>query len=339
MTVPVLTVEDLKVHFTIKQQGPFLGSTTSFLRAVDGVSFQMYEGETLGVVGESGCGKSTLARAILQLVEQTAGRVVWFGKNLSELRKPAMDHIRQEMQIVFQDPLSSLNPRMTIGDTIAEPLKVFRPELDEQERIRAVSEMMDRVGLEPDLMNRYPHEFSGGQCQRVGIARAMILRPKLVVCDEPVSALDVSTQAQIITLLKQLQKNTGTAILFISHDLSVIRLMCARVLVMYLGRLVEIADRDELFNNGRHPYTRALMSAVPVPDPDSRKLTPTVLTGEVPSALDLPKGCVFNTRCPQASGWCEREAPPLHAVSSTHEVACHHWNAEFEGNPIPKIAD
>ena len=330
MNAPVLTVENLKVHFATKQKGAFLGSTTAMLRAVDGVSFQMHEGETLGVVGESGCGKSTLARAILQLVEQTDGRVVWLGENLSELQKAEMDRKRKEMQIVFQDPLSSLNPRMTIGDTIGEPLKVFQSELDKHSRTKAVRSMMENVGLEPDLMNRYTHEFSGGQCQRVGIARAMIVKPKLVVCDEPVSSLDVSTQAQIVTLLKQLQRDTGTAILFISHDLSVVRLMCARILVMYLGRLVEIADRDELFDDSRHPYTQALMRAVPVPDPESRNRMPTVLTGEVPSPLDPPKGCVFNTRCPKSTRWCHKEMPSLHTVSETHKAACHYWDGKFE---------
>ena len=328
MTAPVLTVENLRVHFSVEEKRSFLRKTSVCLRAVDGVSFQMQAGETLGVVGESGCGKSTLGRAILQLVEKTAGRVVWCGEDLHQLDKREMDRKRKELQIVFQDPLSSLNPRMTIGDTIGEPLKVFSPELNRHERITAVREMMDAVGLEPDLMNRYPHEFSGGQCQRVGIARAMILKPKLVVCDEPVSALDVSTQAQIVALLKKLQKDSGTAILFISHDLSVVRLMCSRILVMYLGRVVEIADRDELFGGARHPYTRALMSAVPIPDPSARQLTRTTLTGEVPSPMDPPKGCVFHTRCPNATRRCRKEVPPLHRVSATHHSACHYWDTE-----------
>jgi len=329
----VLSVENLEVSFPIRQGGSLLRSTSISLRAVDRVSFDMYAGETLGVVGESGCGKSTLARAILRLVEPTGGRVVWLGQPLNELDQRSMDETRREMQIVFQDPLSSLNPRMTIGDSIREPLRVFRPDLDRPAQASAVRNMMRDVGLEPDLMNRYPHEFSGGQCQRVGIARAMILQPKLVVCDEPVSALDVSTQAQIITLLKQLQKDTGTAIMFISHDLSVVRLMCRRIMVMYLGRLVEIADRDELFDDARHPYTRALMSAVPVPDPAAQGMKPTILKGEVPSPLDPPKGCVFHTRCPRATRWCEKEVPPLHEVSGTHKAACHYWDAQSPDNP------
>lgn len=327
MNETVLSVENLEVSFSIRQGDSLLRSKSSSLRAVDDVSFDIYEGETLGVVGESGCGKSTLARAVLRLVEPTGGRVVWLGEPLGELDKRSLDARRKEMQIVFQDPLSSLNPRMTIGDSIREPLRVFRPELDRPAQNTLVRHMMCDVGLEPDLMNRYPHEFSGGQCQRVGIARAMILKPKLVVCDEPVSALDVSTQAQIITLLKKLQRDTGTAILFISHDLSVVRLMCRRILVMYLGRLVEIADRDELFGDARHPYTRALMSAVPVPDPDSQAMKPTILKGEVPSPLDPPRGCVFHTRCPKATRWCEKEVPPLHEVSETHKAACHYWDA------------
>jgi len=333
MSEIVLSVENLEVRFSITQRDSLLRSTSSDLRAVDRVSFEMYAGETLGVVGESGCGKSTLARAILRLVEPTGGRVVWLGQSLNDLDKRSMDGKRRELQIVFQDPLSSLNPRMTIGDSIREPLRVFHPELDRQAQATAVRNMMRDVGLEPDLMNRYPHEFSGGQCQRVAIARAMILKPKLVVCDEPVSALDVSTQAQIITLLKQLQKDTGTAIMFISHDLSVVRLMCRRILVMYLGRLVEIADRDALFDDARHPYTRALMSAVPVPDPDSQRKKPTILKGEVPSPLDPPRGCVFHTRCPRATRWCEKEVPSLHEVSATHRAACHYWDADSSDDP------
>ena len=334
MSRPVLAVENLKVQFAVRQPGPLLRPRTSSLRAVDDVSFVIHEGESLGVVGESGCGKSTLGRAILRLVEKTEGRIVWLGQDLDELDSGEMDEKRSELQIVFQDPLSSLNPRMTIGDTIEEPLQRFRPELDKQERTRLVSEMMRNVGLDPGLRNRYPHEFSGGQCQRVGIARAMILKPKLVVCDEPVSALDVSTQAQIVSLLRRLQKDTGTAILFISHDLSVVRLVCSRILVMYLGRLVEIAHRDELFSDARHPYTRALMSAVPVPKPDPNRPKPELLKGEVPSPLDPPKGCVFHTRCPVATRWCEKTVPPLHEVTVSHRAACHYWDGRTEEDGV-----
>jgi len=325
MTSTILKVENLAVHFPVRQQDSIFRSTMSVLRAVDGVSFSIREGETLGIVGESGCGKSTLSRAILQLIKPTSGRVVWLGENLNELSRQAMDQKRQELQIIFQDPLSSLNPRMTIGAIIGEPLKAFRPQLDTEQRTTAVRKIMADVGLEPDLLNRYPHEFSGGQCQRVGIARAMILTPKLVICDEPVSALDVSTQAQVITLLKKLQKDSGTAFLFISHDLSVVRLMCERILVMYLGRLVEIAGRDELFSDPRHPYTRALMSAIPLPEPQAQRPKRIILSGEVPSPLEPPAGCVFHTRCPQATRWCRKEVPALQSVSPTHQAACHYW--------------
>ena len=326
MSSPLLKVENLKVYYPVRQKSSLFRSAITNLRAVGGVSFEIHESEAVGVVGESGCGKSTLSRAILQLIQPTAGRVLWLGENLGALSKPEMDRKRKNLQIIFQDPLSSLNPRMTIGNTIAEPLKAFHPELDRKSRLAAVREMMSQVSLEPELVNRYPHEFSGGQCQRVGIARAMILKPKLLICDEPVSALDVSTQATIINLLRQLQRDTGISILFISHDLSVVRLVCTRILVMYLGQLVEIADRDEIFENPRHPYTRALLSAIPAPRPGSRRIRRTVLAGEVPSPLEPPSGCVFRTRCPIASRWCSKQSPPLHDVSNTHQAACHHWD-------------
>ena len=328
MNGPLLKVENLKVHYPVSQKSSLFRSATANLRAVDGVSFGVHQSEAVGVVGESGCGKSTLSRAILQLIEPTAGRVLWLGEDLGALSKPEMDRKRKDLQIIFQDPLSSLNPRMTIGNIIAEPLKAFHPGLDGKSRLAAVREMMGQVGLEPELINRYPHEFSGGQCQRVGIARAMILKPKLVICDEPVSSLDVSTQATIINLLRQLQKDTGVSILFISHDLSVVRLVCTRILVMYLGKLVEIAGRDEIFNNPRHPYTRALLSAIPAPRPGSQRVRRTVLAGEVPSPMEPPSGCVFRTRCPIASHGCSKQSPPLHDVSNTHQAACHHWDDE-----------
>ena len=325
MKPAILNVENLTVQFPVRQKNTLLRSTMSMLRAVDGISFSIREGETLGIVGESGCGKSTLSKAILQLIKPTSGQVVWQGETLNELSLQEMDQKRQELQIIFQDPLSSLNPRMTIGTIIGEPLKAFRPQLDKDARTLAVRKIMAEVGLEPALMNRYPHEFSGGQCQRVGIARAMILKPKLVICDEPVSALDVSTQAQVIMLLKKLQRESGTAFLFISHDLSVVRLMCERILVMYLGRLAEIAERDELFNNPRHPYTRALLSAIPISAPQSQRPKRIILSGEVPSPMDPPAGCVFHTRCPKATRWCQKEVPTLQSVSPSHQVACHYW--------------
>jgi len=320
----ILHVEHLAVHFPVRQPRAVRGAATPVLRAVEDISLTVRQGETLGIVGESGCGKSTLSRAILQLIRPTSGRVIWNGESLGDLSRREMNHKRQELQIIFQDPLSSLNPRMTIGNIIGEPLRAFRPKMPPDERAATVREMMVGVGLEPDLINRYPHEFSGGQCQRVGIARAMILKPKLVICDEPVSALDVSTQAQVITLLKQLQRDSGTAFIFISHDLSVVRLMCERIVVMYLGRLVEIASRDELFNDARHPYTRALMSAIPAAAPGKKRPDRIILSCEVPSPLDPPGGCVFHTRCPRMTPRCQREAPTLQPITPTHEAACHY---------------
>ncbi|MDH4022802.1 MAG: ATP-binding cassette domain-containing protein [Gammaproteobacteria bacterium] len=332
MIKPLLQVENLKVHFPVRQEGVLVGASTAVLRAVDGVSFRLDPGETLGVVGESGCGKSTLCRAILRLIGITSGDVLWLGVNLAGLSRKEMDSQRGNLQIIFQDPLSSLNPRMTIGRIIGEPLKAFRPEMDRASQDNAVRAMMQAVGLSPEFADRYPHQFSGGQCQRVGIARAMILRPRLVICDEPVSALDVSTQAQIITLLKKLQKETGTAFIFVSHDLSVVRMMCARILVMYMGRVVEIARRDELFANPRHPYTQALLSAIPVLEPGGRKKRRIILSGEVPSPMDPPGGCAFHTRCPRAAPRCRKESPPLHAVTDSHQAACHYWK-EGPGPP------
>lgn len=327
MSAPLLEVEDLRVHFPVRQRQGLVGTSTTLLRAVDGVSFRVGAGETLGIVGESGCGKSTLCRAILRLVGITSGRVNWLGENLAELTPDEMDRRRRDLQVVFQDPLSSLNPRMTVGRIISEPLKVFRPDLDQDGRMAAVADMMTAVGLSPGLVNRYPHQFSGGQCQRIGIARAMILRPQLVLCDEPVSALDVSTQAQIVNLLRQLQRETGTAFIFVSHDLSVVRLMCRRIMVMYLGRVAEIASRDELFQSPRHPYTQALIGAIRRPEPGGgARAGRVVLSGEVPSPMDPPSGCAFHTRCPRATRRCRREVPILQQVSESQMVACHHWN-------------
>lgn len=339
MTVPLLEVEHLKVHLPVRQSARLFGSTTAYLRAVDGVSFRLDAGETLGIVGESGCGKSTLCRAILQLTTITSGRVLWSGENLPDLSRQEMDRKRQELQMVFQDPAGSLNPRMTVGSAIAEPLKVFRPDMEPESRREAVHKMMQAVGLPSELANRYPHQFSGGQCQRVAIARAMILNPKLVICDEPVSALDISTQAQIVNLLKQLQRETGAAFIFVSHDLSVVRYMCTRILVMYLGQVVEFATRDELFANPRHPYTRALLSAIHIVERGKRKGARIVLSGEMPSPMDSPDGCVFHTRCQHATPWCRKEAPPLHAVTDSHQAACHYWSdlAEADGTAARRL--
>jgi len=323
---PLLTVQDLSVHF---QMGGGLLSRrpAATLKAVDGVSFDLRPGETLGLVGESGCGKSTLGRAVLRLLPMTKGRVVWLGRNLRELSTEEMRRQRREMQIIFQDPLASLNPRMTVGEIIAEPLKTFEPGLGKAETKQRVQAMMARVGLLPQQVNRYPHEFSGGQCQRIGIARAMINGPKLIVCDEPVSALDVSIQAQIVNLLMDLQRETGMALIFISHNLAVVRHISHRIMVLYLGKVVELADRDELYRNPRHPYTQALISAVPIPDPDlERARRRMVLTGDLPSPLAPPSGCPFRTRCPKATEICAREMPPLLPIGPGHEVACHHWD-------------
>ncbi|GIK98746.1 MAG: ABC transporter ATP-binding protein [Alphaproteobacteria bacterium] len=323
---PLLTVQDLSVHFQIGG-GLLSRRPAATLKAVDGVSFELRPGETLGLVGESGCGKSTLGRAVLRLLPMTKGRVVWLGRNLRELSTEEMRRQRREMQVIFQDPLASLNPRMTVGEIIAEPLKTFEPGLGKAETKRRVQAMMARVGLLPQQVNRYPHEFSGGQCQRIGIARAMINGPKLIVCDEPVSALDVSIQAQIVNLLMDLQRETGMALIFISHNLAVVRHISHRIMVLYLGKVVELADRDELYRNPRHPYTQALISAVPIPDPDlERARRRMVLTGDLPSPLAPPSGCPFRTRCPKATEICAQEMPPLLPIGPGHQVACHHWD-------------
>jgi oligopeptide transport system ATP-binding protein len=277
----------------------------------------------LGVVGESGSGKSTLARAALRLVRPDAGQVVWLGRSVESLSTAALKPLRRDLQIVFQDPLASLDPRMTVGEIVAEPLRVHRPELSAIDRARAVAEMLVRVGLSGDLIRRYPHEFSGGQCQRIGIARAMILKPRLLVCDEAVSALDASIQGQIMTLLSDLKHDYGLSILFVSHNLAVVRRLCDRVLVLYLGRMMELASVEQLYAQPRHPYTRELLDAVPVPDPE---LQPArlgrVLGGEPPSALNPPSGCIYRTRCPQAAEVCSSGVP---AWEEEYGVACHRW--------------
>ncbi|EAQ64835.1 putative oligopeptide ABC transporter, ATP-binding protein [Marinomonas sp. MED121] len=319
----LMEVTDLKVHFNIKNENSWPWEKGRPLKAVDGVSLKIYEGETLGVVGESGCGKSTLARALLRLLPITQGNVVWLGQDLTQLNKKDMRDKRQELQMIFQDPLASLNPRMTIGEIIAEPLKTFQPELSDdavKEKVRAI---MTKVGLLPNVINRYPHEFSGGQCQRIGIARALILEPKLVVCDEPVSALDVSIQAQVVNLLKSLQKEMGLSLVFIAHDLSVVKHISDRVLVMYLGHAVELADKHSLYDSPKHPYTKALLSAVPVPDPKlEREKEIQLLSGDLPSPINPPSGCVFRTRCPSATEACAQHIPQLENVTESHEAAC-----------------
>ncbi|MCA0900275.1 MULTISPECIES: murein tripeptide/oligopeptide ABC transporter ATP binding protein OppF [Microbulbifer] len=318
----LLDVQDLKVHFQIKKENAWPWTKPANLKAVNGVDLQLYAGETLGVVGESGCGKSTLARAIIGLIKATDGNVLWLGQDLTELDDKALRATRSDIQMIFQDPLASLNPRMTIGDIIAEPLRTLRPDIPKQEVSDRVQAMMMKVGLLPNLVNRYPHEFSGGQCQRIGIARALILEPKLIICDEPVSALDVSIQAQVVNLLKQLQREMNLSLIFIAHDLSVVKHISDRVVVMYLGNAVEVGTADALFADPQHPYTQALMSAVPIPDPEVEKGKDIqLLEGELPSPINPPSGCVFRTRCPHADAVCAEQVPAL-SGSAEHQSAC-----------------
>jgi oligopeptide transport system ATP-binding protein len=287
---------------------------------VDGVSFDLKAGETLGVVGESGCGKSTLSRAILNLIPATHGEIVWMGKDLSGASAKQWHGVRRDIQMIFQDPLASLDPRMTVGQIIAEPLREHRRGMSKDEMNQRVREMMAKVGLREQMINRYAHEFSGGQCQRIGIARALIVEPKLIVCDEPVSALDVSIQAQIVNLLKSLQQEMKLALIFIAHDLAVVKHIADRVMVMYLGHIMELSDKHSLYAQPRHPYTRALLSAVPVPNPAiERTKVVQILSGDIPSPINPPTGCVFHTRCPIAEARCSREVPALRTLE--HGVA------------------
>jgi oligopeptide transport system ATP-binding protein len=320
---PLVRAEDLKVYFPSPGTG-FLGLVKGPpVRAVDGISLAIGPGETMGLVGESGCGKSTTGRAILQLTKPTAGAVYFEGRNLVGLPERALRGFRRNAQIIFQDPYSALDPRMTIGHTIAEPLRIHRivPPGEIRDRVR---ELLRTVGLNPGFVNRYPHEFSGGQQQRIGIARALAVEPAFIVCDEPISALDVSIQAQIVNLLVDLQETKRIAYLFIAHDLRVVRLISSRVAVMYLGKIVELAESDELYDNPLHPYTRALMSAVPTTDPDHEdRRTYVPLGGEVPSPLNPPSGCRFRTRCPLAQSVCAEVVPDLREVRPGHLAACH----------------
>ena len=322
-TTPLLSVRDLQVHFPVRAASAWPWEGARPLKAVDAVSFDLYAGQTLGVVGESGCGKSTLARALLHLHPATGGSIVWRGQEMRRATPAQWLAVRKDIQMVFQDPLASLNPRMTVAQIIGEPLRIHYPELDAPAVMARVRSMMDRVGLTAQQINRYPHEFSGGQCQRIGIARALILSPKLVVCDEPVSALDVSIQAQIVNLLQDLQRELGLALIFIAHDLAVVRHISQRVMVMYLGRSVEIAERKALYQHPRHPYTQALLSAIPLLDPVAeRNKVAQLLPGDLPSPLNPPSGCVFRTRCPQAQDACSATVPTLQTDAQGHAVAC-----------------
>ncbi|MFC7734256.1 ABC transporter ATP-binding protein [Roseomonas sp. GCM10028921] len=316
---PILAVEGLVKHYGIRAS--FLGKPRAQVRAVDGVSFSIAPGETLGLVGESGCGKSTVGKAVLRLVEPTAGRVTLEGENITALDRAGMIARRRRMQVIFQDPYSSLNPRMTAGDIVQEPLVNFGigNRAEQQERVAA---LFERVGLRPDQRGNYPHEFSGGQRQRLGIARALALGPSIIIGDEPVSALDVSVQAQVINLMMDLQEEFGLSYLFIAHDLGVVEHISHRVAVMYLGKIVEIAPRAALFEAPRHPYTEALLAAVPVSHPRQRRKR-VMLKGDVPSPINPPSGCRFHTRCPIAVSLCREEEPPLVADASGHAAACH----------------
>ena len=315
----LLSVRDLKMYFPV---GGSLFSKKKTLKAVDGVSFDLYAGETFGLVGESGCGKTTVGRTIVRLYNPTSGQILFGGTDIAPLSEKEVQPYRNRMQMIFQDPYASLNPRMTVSSIIGEPLRyqgVPQKEIDAR-----VRELVDCVGLKPDHLNRYPHEFSGGQRQRIGIARALAGKPEFIVCDEPISALDVSIQAQIINMLEELQERLGITYLFVSHDLSMVRHISHRVAVMYLGHIVEMAPVRELYANARHPYTQALMSAVPVADPDAaEKAQRIVLQGDVPQPIDPPSGCAFRTRCPYADKCCAEQTPALRDLGNGHLAACH----------------
>lgn len=319
----LIEIKDLKKTFSIATG---LFSRTLTLTALENINFSVRKGETLGIVGESGCGKSTLGRCILQLIAPDEGQVLWLGQDLTRLPAEEMRQRRADLQIIFQDPLASLNPRMTVGEIIEDPLRTLKPDMKKDERRARVFKIMEAVGLLPEMINRYPHEFSGGQAQRIGIARALITEPKLIVCDEPVSALDVSIQAQILNLLAELKDEFGLTLIFISHNLSVVRHVSDRILVLYLGRIVELASGDEIYDDPKHPYTRALLTAVPIPDPKlARQRNIDALKGEIPSPINPPSGCTFRTRCRFAQPRCAETRPPLETLDGGRLVACLRW--------------
>ena len=318
----LLEVRDLKMHFPITK-GIIFQRQVGAIKAVDGIDFSLFKGETLGLVGESGCGKSTTGRAILQLYRPTGGEVIFEGIDLTKIKGEDLRKTRRRMQMIFQDPYASLNPRMTVGSIVGEPLEVHNIGANKKERQERVQELLKIVNLNPYFINRYPHEFSGGQRQRIGIARALAVNPSFIVCDEPISALDVSIQAQIINLLEDLQDELGLTYLFIAHDLSVVRHISDRIAVMYLGKVVELADRDELYEKPMHPYTQALLSAVPIPDPViENQRQRIILEGDVPSPADPPKGCHFSTRCPRVMDICRQDEPHFKDYGAGHYVAC-----------------
>ncbi|ERN53490.1 peptide ABC transporter ATP-binding protein [Alkalihalophilus pseudofirmus] len=334
MKKELLKVNDLKQYFPIK--GGLLGRTVNHVKAVDGVSFTIYEGETVSIVGESGCGKSTTGRAILRLDEPTDGTVEFDGEDLLSLNKSQMRKKRKDLQIIFQDPYASINPRQTVRQVLDEAMEIQNV-IPREKRADRIKELMETVGLGAHQADRFPHEFSGGQRQRIGIARALSVDPKLIICDEAVSALDVSIQAQVINLLKRLQREFQLTYLFISHDLGVVRHISDRVIVMYLGRIVEIGDKKSLFDNPQHPYTKALLSAIPVPDPE-RKKERIILKGDVPSPINPPQGCRFHTRCPFATEKCKTDTPELRAadyMKEGHQAACHYMEEIESGERKP----
>lgn len=317
----LIEVRDLKKYFPVR--GSLIGGKKQVLKAVDGVTFSIYKGETLGLVGESGCGKTTVGRTILKLYSPTDGRIIFNGNDITDLNDRQMRPYRKKMQIIFQDPYASLNPRMTVGDIIAESIDIHNIAKGE-ERKAIIYDLLEKVGLSREHANRYPHEFSGGQRQRIGIARALAVNPEFIVCDEPISALDVSIQAQIVNLLEDLQDELGLTYLFIAHDLSMVKHISDRVGVMYLGKLVELAPSDELYDRPLHPYTRALLSAIPVPDPDdAQQRKRIILEGDVPTPINPPSGCRFRTRCPVARKICAEEEPVMKDYGGGHMVACH----------------
>ena len=318
----ILEVKDLHVHFPVKR-GILVKKTVAEVKAVDGVSFELFDGETLGLVGEAGCGKTTTGRAILKLIEPTSGQIIYQGEDISQYTPQQMLPLRHEMQMVFQDPYASLNPRMSVLDIVTDPLIEHKVIPRDQKHAKAV-ELLEMVGLDPRYLNRFPHEFSGGQRQRIGIARSLALSPKVLICDEPIAALDVSVQAQVINLFQDLQEKLGLSYLFIAHDLSVVRHISDRIVVMYLGKIVESATKRDLFKNPLHPYTKVLLSSVPTPDPAQERVRRRIeLQGEIPSPLNKPKGCPFVTRCPRAMEKCREEEPATIDMGFHHTVSCH----------------